>query len=140
MIESALTCNEKSNFIIRKRYTADRLEKPATILAIVKVVGIHTNSTYQANFIFPRDCLQSIKKEYLLTILLESTNEPYAIANIHDNKQLLAWDFGKLIWVLFYVNDMGASLITITVLPFNMKQLTETIKGASRWITSAGIV
>lgn len=32
--------------------------------------------------IYPRDCLQPIKEEYLLTGPLEPTNEPYAIAKI----------------------------------------------------------
>jgi nucleoside-diphosphate-sugar epimerase len=32
--------------------------------------------------IYPRDCPQPIKEEYLLTGPLEQTNEPYAIAKI----------------------------------------------------------
>ena len=32
--------------------------------------------------IYPRDCVQPIKEEYLLTGLLEKTNEPYALAKI----------------------------------------------------------
>jgi len=32
--------------------------------------------------IYPRDCAQPIKEEYLLTGPLEPTNEPYAIAKI----------------------------------------------------------
>ncbi len=81
-------------------------------LAAAKVGGIHANNTYRADFIFenlvietniisaayqagcermcflgssciyPRDCPQPIKEEYLLTGPLESTNEPYAIAKI----------------------------------------------------------
>jgi GDP-L-fucose synthase len=81
-------------------------------LAAAKVGGIHANNTYRAEFIYknlmietnvinaawqagvkrllflgssciyPRDCLQPIKEEYLLTGTLEQTNEPYAIAKI----------------------------------------------------------
>lgn len=81
-------------------------------LAAAKVGGIHANSTYPAEFIrdnlaiqtnvihsawkhgakkllflgssciYPRDCPQPIKEEYLLTGPLESTNEWYAIAKI----------------------------------------------------------
>jgi GDP-L-fucose synthase len=81
-------------------------------LAAAKVGGIHANNTYPAEFIhqnlmiqsnviheawqsgvkkllflgssciYPRDCPQPIKEEYLLTGLLEPTNEPYAIAKI----------------------------------------------------------
>lgn len=81
-------------------------------LAAAKVGGIHANNTLRAEFIYqnlmmeanivhaawqadvqrllflgssciyPRDCPQPIKEEYLLTGSLEPTNEPYAIAKI----------------------------------------------------------
>ncbi len=81
-------------------------------LAAAKVGGIHANNVFRAEFlyqnlmieanvihaawqagvarmlflgsscIYPRDCPQPIKEEYLLTGGLEQTNEPYAIAKI----------------------------------------------------------
>lgn len=81
-------------------------------MAAAKVGGIHANNTYRADFIYqnliieanithaaakagvgrmlflgssciyPRDCPQPIKEDYLLTGPLEPTNEPYAIAKI----------------------------------------------------------
>jgi GDP-L-fucose synthase len=81
-------------------------------LAAAKVGGIQANNTYRADFIYqnlmieaniihgahqagvqrlcslgssciyPRDCPQPIKEEYLLSGPLEQTNEPYAIAKI----------------------------------------------------------
>ncbi len=81
-------------------------------LAAAKVGGIHANNTLRADFlyqnmmieanivhsawaagvqqmlflgsscIYPRDCPQPIREEYLLTGPLEQTNEPYAIAKI----------------------------------------------------------
>ena len=81
-------------------------------VAAAKVGGIHANNTYRADFIYenlmieanlihgahaadiqrlcflgssciyPRDCAQPIREEYLLTGALEPTNEPYAIAKI----------------------------------------------------------
>ena len=81
-------------------------------LAAAKVGGIQANNIYRADFLFqnlqiqnnvihgafeadchrlmflgssciyPRDCPQPIKEEYLLTGPLEQTNEPYAIAKI----------------------------------------------------------
>jgi GDP-L-fucose synthase len=81
-------------------------------LAAARVGGIQANNTYRAEFIYqnlmiavnlihgayqagvqhllflgsscvyPRDCPQPIKEEYLLTGPLEVTNEPYAIAKI----------------------------------------------------------
>lgn len=82
------------------------------ILAAARVGGILANNTYRADFIadnlaiqnnvilsaqragvkrllflgssciYPRDCPQPIKEEYLLTGPLEPTNQPYAIAKI----------------------------------------------------------
>jgi GDP-L-fucose synthase len=82
------------------------------ILAAAKVGGIHANSTYPAEFIYdnltiqsnvihsawqqnvtrllflgssciyPKDCPQPIKEEYLLTSQLEPTNRAYSLAKI----------------------------------------------------------
>ena len=82
------------------------------ILAAAKVGGIYANNTYRAQFIYenlmiqnniihnsyvhgvkkllflgssciyPKNCPQPIKEDYLLTGELEETNEPYAIAKI----------------------------------------------------------
>ena len=92
-------------------------------LAAAKVGGIHANNTYPGEFIFtnlaiqtnvihaaylsgverllflgssciyPRDCPQPIKEEYLLTGLLESTNRPYAIAKIAGIEQ--CWSYNR---------------------------------------------
>ena len=90
----------------------------AVIIAAAKVGGIHANNEYRADFIYqnlqiqnnlihgsylagvkkliflgssciyPRDCKQPIKEEYLLTGHLEQTNEPYAIAKIAGLKMI----------------------------------------------------
>lgn len=91
-------------------------------IAAAKVGGIHANNTYRADFIYqnlmieanlihgahlagvqrlmflgssciyPRDCPQPIKEEYLLTGSLEHTNEPYAIAKIAGIKLCEAYN------------------------------------------------
>ena len=83
-----------------------------SFVAAAKVGGIHANNVYRADFlyenlmieanivngahragverlmflgsscIYPRDCPQPIREDYLLTGPLEPTNEPYAIAKI----------------------------------------------------------
>jgi len=87
-------------------------EPDYVFLAAAKVGGIFANNTYRGDFIYenlviatnvidaarragvkgllylgssciyPRDCPQPIKEEYLLTGALERTNEPYAIAKV----------------------------------------------------------
>lgn len=93
------------------------------ILAAAKVGGIHANNTYPAEFIhenlaiqtnvihqayvngvkrllflgssciYPRDCPQPIKEEYLLTGPLEATNRPYALAKIAGIE--MCWSYNR---------------------------------------------
>ena len=95
---------------VRAFFQSERIDQ--VYLAAAKVGGIHANNTYPAEFIhqnlmiqtnviheawqsgvkkllflgssciYPRDCPQPIKEEYLLTGPLEPTNEPYAVAKI----------------------------------------------------------
>jgi GDP-L-fucose synthase len=92
-------------------------------IAAAKVGGIQANNIYRADFIYqnlmieanlihgahqaniqklcflgssciyPRDCPQPIKEEYLLTGPLELTNEPYAIAKIAGIKLCESYNF-----------------------------------------------
>jgi len=92
-------------------------------LAAAKVGGIHANNTYPADFIYqnlaiqtnvihsanlagvkrllflgssciyPRDCPQPIKEEYLLTGQFEPTNRPYAIAKIAGIE--MCWSYNR---------------------------------------------
>jgi GDP-L-fucose synthase len=92
-------------------------------LAAAKVGGIHHNSIKRAEFIYenltiqnniihssyknniknliflgsscvyPRDCKQPIKEEYLLSGKLENTNEPYAIAKIAGIKMCESYNY-----------------------------------------------
>jgi len=92
-------------------------------LAAAKVGGIHANNTYPADFIFinlmiqtnviqsayavgvkrllflgssciyPRECPQPIKEEYLLTGPLEATNRPYALAKIAGIE--MCWSYNR---------------------------------------------
>lgn len=92
-------------------------------LAAAKVGGIHANNTYPAEFIhqnlaiqtnviheawragvkhllflgssciYPRDCPQPIREEYLLTGPLEATNRPYALAKIAGIE--MCWSYNR---------------------------------------------
>lgn len=106
-------------------------------VAAAKVGGIQANSLYRADFlyqnlmieanlihgahtagvqrlmflgsscIYPRDCPQPIKEEYLLTGPLEQTNEPYAVAKIAGIKLCESYNsqFGRQ-----YVSVMPTNL------------------------------
>lgn len=92
-------------------------------LAAAKVGGIHANNSYPVDFlmrnlaielnvfraahavgvqrliflgsscIYPRDCPQPIKEEYLLTGPLEATNRPYALAKIVGVE--MCWSYNR---------------------------------------------
>ncbi len=92
-------------------------------LAAARVGGIHANSSYPVEFlmdnllieanvcraaydtgvkrliflgsscIYPRDCPQPIKEEYLLTGPLEATNRPYALAKIAGIE--MCWSYNR---------------------------------------------
>lgn len=92
-------------------------------LAAAKVGGIHANNTYPAEFIhanlviqanviheswrarvkrlvflgssciYPRECSQPMKEEYLLTGALEPTNRPYALAKIAGIE--MCWSYNR---------------------------------------------
>ena len=54
----------------------------ATVVHAAHVYGVRKLLYLGSSCIYPRDCPQPIKEEYLLTGRLEPTNEPYAVAKI----------------------------------------------------------
>jgi len=101
----------------------DQERPEVVFLAAAKVGGIHANNTYPVDFlmdnllietnvfraahkscvarlvflgsscIYPRDCPQPIKEEYLLTGPLEATNRPYALAKIAGIE--MCWSYNR---------------------------------------------
>jgi GDP-L-fucose synthase len=68
------------------QYRADFLHQnlliEAHLMAAAHAAGVQRLMFLGSSCIYPRDCAQPIKEEYLLTGPLEPTNEPYAIAKI----------------------------------------------------------
>jgi GDP-L-fucose synthase len=140
-------------------------------LAAAKVGGILANDTYRADFlyqnltiqnniiwgalsagikslcflgsscIYPRDCLQPIKEEYLLTGPLEHTNEPYAIAKIAGiklcescNRQYGTHYISLMPTNLYGPND-NYDLVSSHVLPALIRKAHEAkLRGDSEFI------
>jgi GDP-L-fucose synthase len=101
----------------------DKEKPEYVLLAAAKVGGIHANNTYPAEFIrenlaiqtnviheawrnnvrrllflgssciYPKECLQPIREEYLLTGPLEPTNRPYALAKIAGIE--MCWSYNR---------------------------------------------
>ena len=143
-----------------QRFFAEQLPE-IVFLAAAKVGGILANSTFPADFIFknlqiqnnvihqawqtgvrrllflgssciyPRDCMQPIKEEYLLSGPLEPTNRAYAIAKIAGLE--LCWAYNRQYGTqflaampanLFGPND-NYDLITSHVVPALIRKMEE---------------
>src|SRR5213083_2544915 len=60
----------------------DNMMIHATVVHAAHLYGVKKLLYLGSSCIYPRECAQPIKEEYLLTGLLETTNEPYALAKI----------------------------------------------------------
>jgi len=131
------------------------------VIAAAKVGGIQANNTLRADFIYqnlmieanligaahrhnvqrlmllgssciyPRDCPQPIREDYLLTGPLESTNEPYAIAKIAGVKMCESYNaqYGRQYVCAMPTNLYGPNdnydLVTSHVLPALIRKAHE---------------
>ena len=144
------------------------------ILAAAKVGGIHANNTYPADFImknlqiecnvidaayknqvqkllflgssciYPRECPQPIKEEYLLSDYLEKTNEAYALAKIaglkmcsYYNKQYGTNFISVMPSNLYGIND-NFSLENSHVLPALIRKFHEAKERGDNTVTVWG--
>ncbi len=143
----------------------ERERPDCVVLAAAKVGGIIANSSYPAEFIhsnlavqtnviheswragvmrllflgssciYPRDCPQPIKEEYLLTGPLEPTNRPYAIAKIAGIE--MCWSYNRQYGTRFlaamptnlYGPGDSYDLNNSHVLPALIRKMHEAMKG-----------
>lgn len=124
------------------------------VLAAAKVGGIYANDTYPADFIlqnlqiecnvidssykngvekllflgssciYPRECPQPIKEEYLLSGYLEKTNEAYALAKIAGLKMCS-----------YYNQQYGTDFIS--VMPCNLYGINDNFSGENSHVLPA---
>jgi len=71
-----------ANNIYRGQFIYENLTIQANIIHGAYLAGVNSLCFLGSSCIYPRDCPQPIKEEYLLSGPLEQTNEPYAIAKI----------------------------------------------------------
>ena len=141
-------------------------------IAAARVGGIHANNTYRAEFIYqnlmietnlihgahvagaqhlmllgssciyPRECPQPMREEYLLTGPLESTNEPYAVAKIAGIKLCEAYqyqygrDYISVMPTNLYGPNDNYDLNTSHVLPALIRKAHEAkVRGDTELVT-----
>ena len=72
----------QANNIYRGEFLYQNLMIEANVVHAAFEAGVKRMLFLGSSCIYPRDCAQPIREEYLLTGPLEATNEPYAIAKI----------------------------------------------------------
>ena len=72
----------QANNLYRADFLHDNLVIQNNLIHGAHVAGVQRLMFLGSSCIYPRDCPQPIKEDYLLTGPLEPTNEPYAIAKI----------------------------------------------------------
>jgi GDP-L-fucose synthase len=75
----------------RAEFLYENLQVQANLIHGAHVAGVQHLLFLGSSCIYPRDCPQPMREEYLLTGPLEQTNEPYAIAKIAGIKQCDAY-------------------------------------------------
>lgn len=71
-----------ANDTLRADFIYQNIMMQANVIDAAHLVGVKKLLTVGSSCIYPRNCPQPIKEEYLLTGELEPTNEPYAVAKI----------------------------------------------------------
>lgn len=72
----------QANNVYRADFLYQNLMIEANLIHGAHLAGVQRMMFLGSSCIYPRDCPQPIKEDYLLTGPLEQTNEPYAIAKI----------------------------------------------------------
>jgi len=151
--------NLLDQYAVKNYYKSEKPEY--VFICAAKVGGIYANNTYRAQFIYenlqiqnnlihfahensvtkllflgssciyPRECPQPIKEQYLLTNPLEKTNEPYAIAKIAGIKMCESYhhQYGSQFFSIMPTNIYGPNdnynLETSHVLPALLRKVHE---------------
>ena len=97
----------QANATLRADFLHDNLVIESNLIRAAHDAGVDRLMFLGSSCIYPRDCPQPIREEYLLTGPLEPTNEPYAIAKIAGLKLCEAFNaqYGR-----HYVSVMPTNL------------------------------
>ncbi len=82
----------QANNLHRGEFIYQNLMMQANLIHGAYRAGVQRLLFLGSSCVYPRDCPQPIKEEYLLTSALEHTNEPYAIAKIAGIKMCEAYN------------------------------------------------
>jgi GDP-L-fucose synthase len=120
-----------ANNIYRGEFIYNNLVIQANVIEAARCAGVERLLFLGSSCIYPRDCPQPMREDYLLTAPLEPTNEPYAIAKIAGiklcesyNKQY-GTDFISVMPTNLYGPHDNFDLETSHVLPALLRKVHE---------------
>jgi GDP-L-fucose synthase len=82
-----------ANNTYRAEFIYENIMIESNLVHSAKLAGVHRMMFLGSSCIYPRECPQPIREDYLLTGPLEPTNEPYAIAKIAGIKLCENYNF-----------------------------------------------
>jgi GDP-L-fucose synthase len=121
----------QANDKLRADFLYQNLLIESNLIGSAHAAGVERLMFLGSSCIYPRDCPQPIKEEYLLTGPLERTNEPYAVAKIAGLKlcEAFAAQYGRRYMSVMPTNLYGPEdnydLATSHVLPALIRKAHE---------------
>jgi len=136
-----------ANNVYRGEFIYQNLIIQANVIEAARLAGVKRLLFLGSSCIYPRECPQPMKEEYLLTGPLEQTNEPYAVAKIAGIKQCESYnrqygtDFATVMPTNLYGPNDNFDLQNSHVLPALIRKVHEAkMSGAKQvvvWGTGA---
>ena len=131
----------QANNIYRADFIYQNLAMQTNVIGSAHLAGIKKLMFLGSSCIYPRDCPQPIREEYLLTGPLEHTNEPYAIAKIAGLKMCESYNrqYGTEYVTVMPTNLYGPNdnydLATSHVLPALLRKAHEAkLRGDDKFV------
>ena len=135
LIAAAKVGGIQANNEQRAEFLYENLMIEANLIHGAHLAGVQRLMFLASSCIYPRDCVQPIKEEYLLTGPLEASNEPYAIAKIAGVKLAESYSrqYGRQYTSVMPTNLYGPNdnydLATSHVLPALLRKAHEAKQG-----------
>jgi GDP-L-fucose synthase len=131
----------QANDKLRADFLYQNLQIECNLIHGAHQAGIQRLMFLGSSCIYPRDCAQPIKEEYLLTGPLEKTNEPYAIAKIAGIKLAESYNlqYGRQYVCVMPTNLYGPNdnydLVNSHVLPALLRKAHEAkLRGDAEYV------
>lgn len=134
----------QANDLYRADFLYQNLMIEANLIHGAHLAGVQRLMFLGSSCIYPRDCAQPIKEEYLLTGPLEPTNEPYAIAKIAGVKLCESYrrqygrDYFSVLPTNLYGPNDNYDLANSHVLPALLRKAHEAKQRGDRALTVWG--